>query len=257
MPEVTADTIANSYAMKRVMAKASAVQQWAELEADRKLARAEWDRAMNGVPGKISDAIKSQFPDAVPFDFSKVMPQATMVVNAFNAGKQPVPFFTSSGDGKAAYSPSLDLVAIPPSIEGCNAGCQCEHCQLVGTVDLDRRWCRILFHELSHATGHWSRLARFTIAGVQREAAEGKYSATKRPSDAPSIDYILEEVVAEWSAMNLMEHVGLMDTPMRIYMSKYAEGYLRGLGPKAAFFTGELRHDADAAADFIIKAGAV
>jgi len=236
---------AKSYPLRRKLSKLSAKENRDGLKEERDMFREEWASAINGGDGERARMLRSQYPGACLFDAGKLMPEVRGIINNFNV--EPVPIYTTDTE-KGAYSPFFDAVVLPKKIDSITEGCNCESCRVANGVDDDRKWARVVFHELSHATGHWSRLARITMAGVRSSGAAmpGSHDLT--------LSYKLEEVIAEWSAMKVMEHVGLMDTSSRIYMSKYAEGYLR-MVPKAFLFTDHLRADADAAADYIIKGG--
>src|SRR5208337_1511759 len=86
------------------------------------------------------------------------------------------------GGGRACYSPSLDCVTIPKP-EQFQSG---------------QDFYSVLFHELTHSTGHASRLNRKGISG-----SEGEWSAFG------STPYALEELVAEMGAAFLSGHAGI------------------------------------------------
>jgi antirestriction protein ArdC len=88
------------------------------------------------------------------------------------------------GGGRACYSPSLDCVTVPKP----------EH--FVSGQD----FYSVLFHELTHATGHASRLNRCGISG-----SDGEWSAFG------STPYAREELVAEMGAAFLSGHAGIVE----------------------------------------------
>lgn len=89
-----------------------------------------------------------------------------------------------TGNARAYYSPAEDYVAMPD----------------LGAFESPEAYYDTLFHELTHATGHASRLNRKGIA-----ATDGERS---RFGSAP---YAREELVAEMGAAFLCGHVGIVD----------------------------------------------
>lgn len=87
----------------------------------------------------------------------------------------------SHGGGRACYSPAADMVKMPPQ----------------ETFDDEQHYYTTLFHELSHSTGHRSRLNRKGIAG-------GSHSFGSKT-------YAQEELVAEMSAAFLSGEAGIKD----------------------------------------------
>ena len=86
------------------------------------------------------------------------------------------------GGDQAYYAPRADYVQMP------------DRAAFVSTEG----YYQVLFHELTHSTGHASRLNRKAVA----EAAAAFGSA----------DYSQEELVAEMGAAFLMAHCGLSTT---------------------------------------------
>lgn len=95
--------------------------------------------------------------------------------------KKPV---IQHGGSRACYSPSLDRVAMP----------QAE------TFATSQDYYCTLFHELTHATGHETRLNRKGVSG-----SEGEWSAFG------STPYAREELVAEMGAAFLCGHAGIVE----------------------------------------------
>lgn len=98
------------------------------------------------------------------------------------------------GGNRACYSPALDCVAMPQK-------------EAFDTAD---NFYSVLFHELTHATGHTSRLNRLT-----EQAAFG------------SSTYAKEELVAELGAAFLGANVGLVNTLEQ--SASYIAGWLKAL----------------------------
>jgi antirestriction protein ArdC len=88
------------------------------------------------------------------------------------------------GLAKAFYSPAGDFVGMPTQ----------------GQFEHDEDYYNVLFHELTHATGHDSRLNRKGVAG-----AEGNWSSFG------STPYAKEELVAEMGAAFLCGHAGIVE----------------------------------------------
>ncbi len=88
------------------------------------------------------------------------------------------------GLDRAFYSPSGDYVGMPNP----------------GQFDKAEDWHNVLFHELTHATGHDSRLARKGVSG-----SDGEWSAFG------STPYAKEELVAEMGAAFLCGQAGIVE----------------------------------------------
>jgi antirestriction protein ArdC len=133
------------------------------------------------------------------------------------------------GGNRACYSPALDRVDMP----------QAE------TFDTGEHYYSVLFHELTHATGHQSRLNRKGVAG-----SDGEWSAFG------STPYAREELVAEMGGAFLCGHAGIVERTLDNSAS-YIAGWLERLkndhklvviaaaqAQKAADFILNVRHEA-------------
>jgi len=87
------------------------------------------------------------------------------------------------GGGRACYSPSFDKVMMPEK----------------ESFGKREEYYSTLFHELTHSTGHESRLNRDGIMNPIRFASH---------------DYSFEELVAECGAAFLCAHAGILDTTL-------------------------------------------
>jgi len=105
------------------------------------------------------------------------------------------------GNGGAYYSPSRDLVNMP---------------KLETFVDSDSYY-KVLFHELSHSTGHKSRLNRKTLTDVVKWGDN---------------TYAQEELVAEISAMYLVGILGLNPKDDDNNSQAYIKGWCKYLSDK-------------------------
>lgn len=88
------------------------------------------------------------------------------------------------GQGRAYYSPGLDFVGMP----------------VKESFKSSEGYFDTLFHELTHSTGHESRLARKGVSGT--EGNWGSFGSGL---------YAKEELVAEMGAAFLCGHVGIVD----------------------------------------------
>ncbi len=136
------------------------------------------------------DGIKS--PDAAPYtplDFSPIE-EAQRIVEGFDG----CPTIEHSPAGRAFYRPSADLVHMP------------ERTRFASVPE----YYSTLFHELSHSTGHKSRLNR---------KADGAFG---------SGEYAKEELVAEMSAAFLCAEAGIAPATIENHAA-YVAGWLKAL----------------------------
>jgi antirestriction protein ArdC len=136
-----------------------------------------------------------EIPDAVkfePIDF-KPIEAAERIASNFAGG----PAVEHDGGQQACYRPSTDTVHMP------------ERTRFASVEE----YYATLFHEISHATGHSSRLDR-------------KLDTDPRPFGSP--DYGKEELVAEMSAAFLCGHAGLQPSVIT-NQAAYIGGWLKQL----------------------------
>lgn len=134
-----------------------------------------------------------EIPDAVkytPLDFHPI-DEAEKIV----AGYEGAPTLTHDGGHQAYYNPQGDSVHMPEKTR-------------FSTVE---EYYSTLFHELSHSTGHKTRIDR----------NEGM-----KPSPFGSADYGKEELVAEMSAAFLCSHAGIHPTVIG-NQAAYLDGWLK------------------------------
>jgi antirestriction protein ArdC len=137
------------------------------------------------------DGIES--PDTAPIptrDFVGI-PACESVVE-----KSPMSLEIRHGGGRAYYSPSFDFIAMPEK----------------SAFESDSAYYATLFHELTHATGHDSRLSR----GLEKLAAFGSH------------DYSKEELIAEMGAAFLCAETGI-ETATLENSAAYLAGWIRVL----------------------------
>lgn len=123
------------------------------------------------------------------------------------------------------YRPSTDSVHMPER----------------GYFDQEEGYYSTLFHELAHATGHQSRLARKSLIDNKGIAATGEARKV----------YAEEELVAEMSASFLNVYAGIMDAEMQ-NSAAYLQGWLAALKSKnVKGWIIKAASEAQRAADFI------
>jgi antirestriction protein ArdC len=105
------------------------------------------------------------------------------------------------GGDRACYSPALDMVRMPAP----------------ETFQTGEHYYSVLLHELTHATGHQSRLNRKGVAG-----SEGEWSAFG------STPYAKEELLAEMGAAFLCSHAGIVERTID-NSAAYIAGWLERL----------------------------
>ncbi len=162
---------------------------------------------VEGLPG-------SKLPAMATFSHDPI-PEAQAIVDAM-----PNPPGITTGGGSAYYSPAVDAVRVPD----------------LARFPKREEYYNTLFHELGHATGHKSRLARKSVADAI--------------SLFGSADYSREELVAEMTAAFLCARCGI--APATIENSAaYVAGWIRTLKAdnKAAVIAAA---QAQKAADYIL-----
>jgi len=136
-----------------------------------------------------------EIPDAVkwePIEF-KPIEEAEKIATGYQGG----PIVTYDGGQQAFYRPACDTVHMPEKTRFASV----------------EEYYSTLFHELSHSTGHSSRLDR-------------KCDTQPKPFGSP--DYGKEELVAEMSAAFLCSHAGIQPTVIA-NQTAYLAGWLKQL----------------------------
>jgi len=124
------------------------------------------------------------------------------------------------GGGRASYSPVLDYVKLP----------------VPTSFELPEEYYSTAFHELSHATGHESRVGR---KGVTETSYFGSH------------EYSKEELVAEMSASFLSAHAGIENTTIE-NSAAYIAGWLKALKNDKALLI-HAAAQAQKASDYILN----
>lgn len=127
------------------------------------------------------------------------------------------------GGGRACYSPSFDRVDMPQP----------------ETFRSGQDYYSVLFHELTHATGHESRLNRNGVSG-----SDGEWSAFG------STPYAREELVAEMGAAFLSGHAGIVERTLD-NSAAYIQSWLARLKEDKRLIV-QAAAAAQKAADFIL-----
>ena len=139
---------------------------------------------------------------------------------AILAGMQTPPRIDHNGGDRAFYRPQLDSISLPQR----------------SSFESTGEYWATLFHELTHATGHESRLNRQTLTEVVPFGSE---------------TYSKEELVAEFGASFLCAHAGIETTISN--SASYINGWLKKLrsDPKLAVLAAS---QGQKAADHILQA---
>lgn len=128
------------------------------------------------------------------------------------------------GLDRAFYSPSTDSVGVPNQ----------------AAFDTDADYYSVLFHELTHSTGHESRLNRKGVAG-----SEGQWSSFG------SMPYAKEELVAEMGAAFLCGQAGIVERTLD-NSAAYVQSWLQRLKDDVRLVV-IAAAQAQKAADFILN----
>lgn len=144
------------------------------------------------------EGIKAKYADRADRPHADPIAEAEAVVIAYEQ-RENLRIIRDRESDKAFYSPSRDMIQVP-CIEQYTAASE---------------YYSTLFHEMTHSTGHKSRLARFT--GNAAAAAFG------------SAEYSKEELVAEIGAATVNSYCGI-ETPASFRNSAaYLQGWLSAL----------------------------
>ena len=132
---------------------------------------------------------ETAFPDGAAAD------EAAQAIIADYLAREKVRLHHNEGD-RAFYRPSTDEVVLPL------------RCQFTSTAE----YYSTMFHELTHSTGHATRLNRLS-----------------KPSFFGTEDYSKEELVAEIGAATLVNHVGIETSASLRNNAAYIQNWLKVL----------------------------
>jgi len=132
--------------------------------------------------------------------------------------------------GLPCYRPSTDSVHMPER----------------GFFSSEEAYYSTLFHEISHSTGHASRLARKSL--LENKGMDAVDDTARKT-------YAEEKLVAEMGASFLSAHAGIMATEMENFAA-YLKGWIDALKSKdAKGWIIRAASQAQKAADYILNAG--
>lgn len=126
-------------------------------------------------------------------------------------------FENTSPSNEAYYSPSRDRVVVP----------------MLTQYENPAEYYSTTFHELTHSTGHSSRLNRFT---------------TDRPAAFGSTEYSKEELTAELGSCYLMAHCGINSDTTERNSAGYLQSWLKALKNDKSLIVGAASRAEKAAA---------
>ena len=145
--------------------------------------------------------------DGIDFDIPELKENPSAPIEAcdnFVSGLQSVPEIIHQDLNQAFYTPATDVINMPP----------------LPRFHSSESYYHVLLHEITHSTGHASRLDRpgITLPPEQRQQQ--------------SEPYAFEELVAELGAVYLCQHAGITVSPAAAAeqlenTAAYIDGYLR------------------------------
>ena len=121
------------------------------------------------------------------------------VINAYCAANPMLKIVRDEQSNRAFYRPSEDLITVP----------------MMEQFEKIEEFYSTLFHEMTHSTGHWSRLGRFKDTGVV--AAFG------------GEDYGKEELIAELGAAALCGKCGIESRDSFRNSTAYLKGWMEAI----------------------------
>ena len=159
---------------------------------------------------------------------------------------EPLPAFTPSEQCSKARQIVAAMPQRPEIREGVAVPCyqpstDSVHMPARGFFDSEEAYHSVLFHELTHASGHQSRLARKSL--LENKGSDATGAARKV--------YAEEELVAEMGAAFLNAHAGIIESEIQ-NSAAYLQGWIAALKPKdAKNWIVRAASEAQKAADFI------
>ncbi len=146
--------------------------------------------------------------------------EAEAVINGY-VSRSGILFHNTQPSNRAFYSPALDSVTVPA----------------LSQYDDPAEYYSTTFHELTHSTGHSSRLNRFTTG---KAAAFG------------GTEYSKEELTAELGSCYLMAHCGINSDTTERNSAGYLQGWLKALKNDKSLIVGAASR-AEKAAELILS----
>lgn len=160
----------------------------------------------------------------------------------------PLPKFTPSEQCARAREIVAAMPQRPEIKEGVAVPCYRQHTDTIhmperGFFGSEEAYCSTLFHELCHATGHQTRLARKSL--MENKGIDASGEARKV--------YAEEELVAEMGASFLNAEAGIIEAEVK-NSAAYLQGWIAALKSKdAKGWIVKAAGEAQKAADFILK----
>jgi antirestriction protein ArdC len=166
--------------------------------------------------------------DGIDFDIPEISDNPNAPIEAcdnFLTGLQSVPEVRHEDLNHAYYAPVADQINMPP----------------LPRFSCSPAYYKTLFHEVTHSTGHESRLSRPGITLPMEQRVPGSES------------HAHEELIAELGAVYLCQHAGISRQPLQENAAAYIDSYLGYLkGDKRFLF--QASSQAQKAVNFLLEA---
>jgi antirestriction protein ArdC len=166
--------------------------------------------------------------DGIEFDIPEISDNPNAPIEAcdnFVTGLQSVPEIHHKDLNHAYYAPVADQINMPP----------------LPRFSCSPAYYKTLFHEITHSTGHESRLSRPGITLPMEQRVPG------------SEPHAHEELIAELGAVYLCQHAGISRQPLQENAAAYIDSYLGYLkGDKRFLF--QASSQAQKAVNFLLEA---
>jgi antirestriction protein ArdC len=166
--------------------------------------------------------------DGIEFDIPEVGNNPSAPIAAcddFVNRLQAVPEIHHKDLNRAFYAPKADEINMPP----------------LPRFNSPETYYKTLFHEVTHSTGHTSRLSRPGITLPMEQRVPGSES------------HAHEELIAELGAVYLCHHAGISRQPLQENAAAYIDSYL-GLLKNDKRFLFQASSQAQKAVNFLLEA---
>jgi antirestriction protein ArdC len=166
--------------------------------------------------------------DGIDFEIPELSDNPNAPIEAcdnFVANLQAVPEICHQDLNRAFYAPKADQVNMPP----------------LPRFSSPEAYYKTLFHEVTHSTGHESRLSRPGITLPMEQRVPGSES------------HAHEELIAELGAVYLCQHAGISQQPLQENAAAYIDSYLGYLKNDKRFLF-QASSQAQKAVNFLLEA---
>jgi antirestriction protein ArdC len=166
--------------------------------------------------------------DGIDFDIPELSDNPNAPIEAcdnFVTGLQSVPEIQHKDLNQAFYAPVADQINMPP----------------LPRFSCSPAYYKTLFHEVTHSTGHESRLSRPGITLPMEQRVPG------------SEPHAHEELIAELGAVYLCQHAGISRQPLQENAAAYIDSYLQLLKNDKRFLF-QASSQAQKAVNFLLEA---